>query len=79
MCIRWQRTNKRQDKEILNEIKNKCHLTIINKIDLEQKINLGEVDDNVLFISTKNNNTIKELENKILETLNLNNLFNISL
>ena len=65
-----------QDKEILNEIKNKCHLTIINKRDLEQKINLGEVDDNVLFISTKNNNTIKELENKILETLNLNNLFN---
>ena len=65
-----------QDKEILNEIKNKCHLTIISKIDLEQKINLGEVDDNVLFISTKNNNTIKELENKILETLNLNNLFN---
>lgn len=65
-----------QDKEILNEIKNKCHLTIINKIDLEQKINLGEVDDNVFFISTKNNNTIKELENKILETLNLNNLFN---
>ena len=65
-----------QDKEILNEIKNKCHLTIINKIDIEQKINLGEVDDNVLFISTKNNNTIKELENKILETLNLNNLFN---
>lgn len=65
-----------QDKEILNEIKNKCHLTIINKIDLEQKINLGEVDDNVLFISTKNNNKIKELENKILETLNLNNLFN---
>ena len=65
-----------QDKEILNEIKNKCHLTIINKIDLEQKINLGEVDDNVLFISTKKNNTIKELENKILETLNLNNLFN---
>lgn len=65
-----------QDKEILNEIKNKCHLTIINKIDLEQKINLGEVDDNVLFITTKNNNTIKELENKILETLNLNNLFN---
>ena len=65
-----------QDKEILNEIKNKCHLTIINKIDLEQKINLGEVDDNVLFISTKNNNTIKELENKILENLNLNNLFN---
>lgn len=51
-------------------------MTIINKIDLEQKINLGEVDDNVLFISTKNNNTIKELENKILETLNLNNLFN---
>lgn len=65
-----------QDKEILNEIKNKCHLTIINKIDLEQKINLREVDDNVLFISTKNSNTIKELENKILETLNLNNLFN---
>lgn len=65
-----------QDKEILNEIKNKCHLTIINKIDLEQKINLEEVDANVLFISTKNNNTIKELENKILETLNLNNLFN---
>lgn len=65
-----------QDKEILNEIKNKCHLTIVNKIDLEQKINLEEVDDNILFISTKDSSTIKELENKILETLNLNNLFN---
>lgn len=65
-----------QDKEILNKIKNKCHLTIVNKIDLEQKINLEEVDDNILFISTKDSSTIKELENKILETLNLNNLFN---
>lgn len=65
-----------QDKEILNEIKNKCHLTIVNKIDLEQKINLEEIDDNILFISTKDSSTIKELENKILKTLNLNNLFN---
>jgi len=29
-----------------------------------------------LLISTKDSSTIKELENKILETLNLNNLFN---
>ncbi len=64
----------KEDEELLNLIKNKRHLIIINKIDLpnisnyQDYINKEEV---VIKISIKNNQGIEELKNKICELFNL--------
>lgn len=58
------------DKELLESIKNKKHIIIINKIDLESK--LEEIDDkNIIKISALNNEGIEELKNKIIDLYNL--------
>ena len=58
------------DKELLENIKNKKHIIIINKIDLETK--LEEIKDkNIIKISALNNEGIEELKNKIIELYNL--------
>ena len=58
------------DKEIIDNIKNKKHIIIINKIDLETK--LEEINDNnIVKISALNNKGIEELKNKITEMYNL--------
>ena len=58
------------DKELLESIKNKKHIIIINKIDLETK--LEEIkDNNIIKISALNNEGIEELKNKIIELYNL--------
>ena len=58
------------DKEILDNIKDKKHIIIINKIDLETK--LEEIkDNNIVKISALNNKGIEELKNKITEMYNL--------
>lgn len=62
-----------EDKKILDSIKNKCYLTIINKKDLLQKINFSE---EYISISTKEQESINELEQAILDKLHLNNIQN---
>ena len=58
------------DKELLENIKKKKHIIIINKIDLETK--LEEINDkNIIKISALNNKGIEELKNKIIELYNL--------
>lgn len=58
------------DKELLKSIQNKKHIIIINKIDLESK--LEEINDkNIIKISALNNEGIEELKNKIIELYNL--------
>lgn len=58
------------DKEILENIKNKNHIIIINKIDLETK--LKNIDDkNTVKISALNNTGIEKLKNKIIEMYDL--------
>ncbi len=58
------------DKEILDSIKDKKHIIIINKIDLESKI--GNIEDkNIIKISALNNKGIEDLKNKITEMYNL--------
>lgn len=62
-----------EDRKIYNEIKNKPHILIINKIDLECKeINVD--DENTVRISTKTGVGIEQLENKIEELFNVKNL-----
>ena len=58
------------DKEILDNIKDKKHIIIINKIDLETKLENIE-DKNIVKISALNNKGIEELKNKITEMYNL--------
>ena len=62
-----------EDEKIYNEIKNKPHILIINKTDLECKeINIS--DENIVRISTKTGDGLEQLENKIEELFNTKNL-----
>ena len=58
------------DKEILENIKNKNHIIIINKIDLEKKLE-DIKEKNIVKISALNNTGIEELKNKIIEMYDL--------
>ena len=64
----------KEDEELLNLIKNKRHLIIINKIDLPNVSNYQDYltkEEVVIKISIKNNQGIEELKNKICELFNL--------
>lgn len=62
-----------EDKEILDSVKDKNHIILINKIDLENtKIDMD--DENIIRISAKTGEGIKALENKIEEMFNLKKL-----
>ena len=58
-----------EEKELLNKIKNKKHIIVVNKIDLENKLKLNEKD--TIYISIKEKKGIEELKNKIIEMFNL--------
>lgn len=58
-----------EDKTLLSKIKNKNHLIIINKIDLESKLNISNED--TIKMSIKNNIGLEELKTKIIEMFNL--------
>lgn len=58
------------DKEILETIKNKNHIIIINKIDLEKKLE-DIKENNIVKISALNNTGIEDLKNKIIEMYDL--------
>lgn len=53
-----------EDYQIMESVKDKKHIYIINKNDLELKIDLTKIDDPIL-ISTKDYKTIEKLQNKI--------------
>ena len=59
-----------EEKEILQKIKDKNHIIIVNKIDLEKKLDLNELS-NYIQMSVKDNIGIDELRNKIKEMFNL--------
>jgi len=61
-----------EDMNIINSIQNKNHIIIINKKDLEQKLNLDKINTkNTIYISVLNHEGIDELKNKIKEMFNL--------
>ena len=60
------------EKEILDKIKNKNSIIVINKIDLDTKLNLNDYNcNNIIKISALNNKGIDELKKKIKELFNL--------
>ena len=62
-----------EEKELLNKLKDKNHIIIINKDDLDKKINDQELD-NPIYISTKTNEGIDKLKQRIKEIFNLEKL-----
>jgi len=62
----------KEELEILENIKNKNHIIIINKIDLDKKLDESLLNsNNIIYISTKNNEGIDKLKDKIKEIFNL--------
>lgn len=63
--------------ELLNKIGDKNYLLVINKIDLERKIDLDKIKvekSKIVELSVKDNKGIDDLKNKITELFNLNSL-----
>ena len=64
-------------KQLLDKINNKKYLVLINKIDLENKLDRNELkvaQDRILELSILENKGIDELKDKIVEMFNLNEL-----
>ena len=59
---------------LYDKIKNKNHIIIINKTDLESKLDLPFEDNNIIKMSTLNNEGLTELKDKIKELFNLENI-----
>lgn len=59
----------KEDQKLLNLLKNKKHIKVINKIDLENKINSTIAD--AIPISIKEHLGIDKLKNRIIELFNL--------
>ncbi|MCS7180895.1 MAG: GTP-binding protein, partial [bacterium] len=63
------------DYHLLEHIKNKPYLIIINKIDLPQKVEINKIlnefdRDRIIKASIKNNIGIEEIENKLYQLIN---------
>ena len=57
---------------MLEKIKQKKHIIVVNKIDLENKISIP--DKNIIKISVKENKGIDELKNRIIDMFNLDEI-----
>ena len=64
-----------EDLELLDKVKDKKHLVIVNKDDLGLKINLSKLN-NPIIISTTNEQSIDELKNSILSLIKVENIQN---
>ena len=61
----------KDDKEILEKTKNKERIIVINKVDLDSKIDLPKDIENVVYTSTIKDEGINELKDKIKELFNI--------
>ena len=58
-----------EDKNIIDQLKNKNHIIVVNKCDLSKKLDLN--DNECVYISAKENIGIDDLKNKIKDLYNL--------
>ena len=63
-----------EDINLLSLIKEKKHIVLINKTDLENKLDLNKVKEEYISISIKDNKGIDKLKQKIIELFNLEQL-----
>jgi len=59
----------KDEQEILNKLKNKKYIFIVNKIDLKDKLKIQ--NENIIKLSLKENIGLENLKNKIIEMFNL--------
>lgn len=60
------------DIELIDKLKNKKYITVINKKDLEQKLDISKYDlNNIIYTDTISLDGIESLKKKIIELLNL--------
>lgn len=63
------------DRKILKLIKNKTNIVVVNKKDLTTKLNIEEIENqNIVYMSTLNNEGIEELKQMIKKLFSLNEL-----
>ena len=63
--------------ELLKTIKDKNYLILINKIDLENKLDLNKLDidkDKIIFLSIVNNQGIDKLKERIIKMFSINEI-----
>lgn len=59
----------------INSIKNVKKIILINKDDLETKLDINNIkDENIIYGNTINHDGLKDLKNKIIELFNLNEI-----
>lgn len=64
-----------EDRNILCKLDNKKTIILLNKVDLDKKININELNNkDYLYISVKENIGIDELEDRIFNVANLDNV-----
>ena len=65
-----------EDNKIIELIKNKKSIVLVNKEDLDKKWNVEDIfkDKNVLYVSLKNKSGVEKIENKIEEMWSNNDL-----
>lgn len=63
------------NKKLLENLKNKNYIIIVNKTDLENKLDLKKLDEkNIIEMSIKNKKGIDELINRIIQIFNLTSI-----
>ena len=67
-----------EDKNLLEQVKNKKYIVVVNKKDLEKKIDIDD-NDNMVYVDTLSNEGIEPLLNKIKELFNMEELENSDL
>ncbi|MCI6266396.1 MAG: tRNA uridine-5-carboxymethylaminomethyl(34) synthesis GTPase MnmE [Erysipelotrichaceae bacterium] len=63
-----------EDLELLNHLKEKKHLVVINKIDLEEHLDYSKLPSDILKLSIKNDIGIEQLKDRIKKLFNLEEL-----
>ena len=61
-----------EEEKILDKLKDKNYIIIVNKIDLDKKLNIN--DNNIVYLSALNKVGIEDLKKKIKEIFNLEKL-----
>lgn len=65
----------KDDEELINKVRNKKYITVINKVDLDRKIDISKYNlENVIYTDTLSLDGIESLKKKIIELFNIDEI-----